>query len=159
MSASSSLLIRTTLGSITLSLRADAAPVTVEYICNCARAGLYNSTSFYRSDFVIQCGLHGSGKQNPYGALPVNETASGVRVSNLKGTAAIAHFDVPDNGNTEFFINLGANKHLDEVYGGYCVFAEVAASDEASWATVNAIADAIANKGQKLVQIESMEVA
>ena len=57
---------------------------------------------------------------------------------------------------------LGAqvqDKHLDEVYGGYCVFAEVAASDEASWATVNAIADAIANKGQKLVQIESMEVA
>ena len=58
----------------------------------------------------------------------------------------------------EFFINLKANSHLDEAYGGYCVFAEVAASDQESWATVDAIADAIANRGQKTVQIQSMQV-
>ena len=59
----------------------------------------------------------------------------------------------------EFFINLKANSHLDEAYGGYCVFAEVASSDQESWATVDAIADAIANRGQKTVQIHSMQVA
>ena len=102
--------------------------------------------------------MYGSGKVNPHGDLPVNETFSGVQISNTRGTAAIAHFDVPDNGNTEFFINLKANTHLDSVYGGYCVFAEVESSDMESWQTVDAIADAIVNKGQKSVQINSMVV-
>ena len=48
----------------------------------------------------MQCGLFGTDKNNPNGDLPVNETHSGARISNTKGTAAIAHFDVPDNGNT-----------------------------------------------------------
>ena len=85
--------------------------------------GAYNGSSFYRSDFVIQCGLHP--KKCPYANLTVNETKSNVFVSNTRGTAAIAHWDVPDCGNTEFFINLKPNLHLDAAYGGYCVFAEV----------------------------------
>ena len=48
----------------------------------------------------MQCGLFGTDKNNPNGDLPVNETHSGARISNTRGTAAIAHFDVPDNGNT-----------------------------------------------------------
>ena len=102
----------------------------------------------YRSDFVIQCGTHGLGRPNPLGDLPVNETSTGVRVSNTRGTAAIAHFDVPDNGNSEFFINLQTNSHLDEVYGGYCVFAQVADGDTASFAVVDKIAAAIKAQGK-----------
>jgi cyclophilin family peptidyl-prolyl cis-trans isomerase len=90
---------------------------------------------------VIQCGLHGSGVTHSFGDLSVNETFVGRRVSNTRGTAAIAHFDVPDNGNTEFFINLSPNTHLDVVYGGYCVFAEV--DDEASFTVVDRIAAAV----------------
>ena len=45
--------------------------------------------------------------------------------SNVRGTCSVAHWDVPDCGNTEFFINLKPNPHLDEAYGGYCVFAAV----------------------------------
>jgi cyclophilin family peptidyl-prolyl cis-trans isomerase len=60
------------------------------------------------------------------------------------------------DGNTEFFINLGTNAHLDEVYGGYCVFASVPPEDEESWSTVDAIADAIANKGTSRVKINSV---
>ena len=56
---------------------------------------LFDGTSFYRSDFVIQMGLHGTGKVNPYPALPVNESG---RLSNTRGTAAVAHWDVPDCG-------------------------------------------------------------
>ena len=52
---------------------------------------------------------------------------------------------MPDNGNSEFFINLQTNAHLDNVYGGYCVFAEVA--DDASFATVDKIAAAIKGGG------------
>ena len=50
----SSLVIKTSLGNIKLTLRPDAAPVTVEYISKCVKQGLYDSTTFYRSDFVIQ---------------------------------------------------------------------------------------------------------
>ena len=105
------------------------------------------SLAVYRSDFVIQCGTHGLGRANPLGDLPVNETSTGVRVSNTRGTAAIAHFDVPDNGNSEFFINLQTNSHLDEVYGGYCVFAQVLEDDAASFAVVDKIAAAIKKQG------------
>jgi len=75
----------------------DVDQITAEYISKCVAAGLYNGTGFYRSDFVIQCGLHGTGKANPFGDLPVNETFTGTKVSNTRGTAAIAHFDVPDS--------------------------------------------------------------
>jgi len=52
----STLSIETEVGRLTLILRTDAAPITCEYICKCAEAGLYDGTSFYRSDFVIQGG-------------------------------------------------------------------------------------------------------
>ena len=78
-------------------------------------------------------------------------------MSNVRGTAAIAHWDVPDNGNSEFFINLQANTHLDEAYGGYCVFAQVEDTDADSYKTVDAIAAAIKSKGS--VPITSVTLA
>jgi len=47
----------------------------------------------------------------------VNETHQHKILSNTRGTVSIAHFDVPDNGNTEMFINLKPNAHLDKAYG------------------------------------------
>jgi cyclophilin family peptidyl-prolyl cis-trans isomerase len=103
-----------------------------------------NRCCFYRSDFVIQCGLQrpdGSAVANPHADLRVNETAAHTRISNTRGAAAVAHWDVPDNGNSEFFINLKTNAHLDTAYGGYCVFAEVVG--EESFRVVDAIAAAV----------------
>ena len=54
----SSLVIKTSLGNIKLNLRPDAAPVTTAYISKCVKQGLYDSTTFYRSDFVIQVVLN-----------------------------------------------------------------------------------------------------
>ena len=145
-------------GNITLTLRADAAPKTVAHIAALVSDGLYNGCCFYRSDFVIQCGLQtaaGQNVNNPHPDLPVNETAQAPRVSNTRGTCAVAHWDVPDNGNSEWFINLKTNAHLDEAYGGYCVFAQVA--DDASFAVVDAIAQAIL-QGQK-PEINSISLA
>ena len=151
----SALIISTSLGKITLRLRRDAAPVTAEYILKLVSAHkLYDAATFYRSDFVIQMGTHGLNRANPEGDLPVNETKMHTKVSNTRGTAAIAHWDVPDCGNSEFFINLGTNAHLDDAYGGYCVFAQVDPADAASFATVDAIAAAVKAQGQ--VRIESV---
>ena len=149
-----SLVITTKLGGVRLRMRPDAAPQTVEYITRAVRDGVYAKAGFYRSDFVIQCGLHGTGVTNPSGDLRVNESSTHTVVSNTRGTASIAHWDVPDCGNTEFFINLGANAHLDTAYGGYCVFAQV--EDDASFEVVDALAKAI--KEQKQVPITSMEI-
>mmetsp|Transcript_42034 Transcript_42034/g.127473 ORF Transcript_42034/g.127473 Transcript_42034/m.127473 type:complete len:160 (-) Transcript_42034:188-667(-) len=141
--------VSTPLGSIRLVLLRNAAPVTCDHIAKLVRDGLYDGTSFYRSDFVVQMGLHGRGKRrrNPHPDLSVNETSDHARVSNVRGTAAVAHFDVPDCGNSEFFINLRDNPHLDGAYGGYCCFARVDDGDEESFATVDRIAEAIASKG------------
>lgn len=112
----SKLAVQTELGDIALRLRPDAAPITVDYIVKAAKSGIYDGTSFYRSDFVIQCGLHGTGRSPP-GNIPINETKTGTFVSNTRGTVSIAHWDVPDCGNTEFFVNLKANQHLGVAYG------------------------------------------
>ena len=135
--------IQTELGNIVMKFRPDAAPQTVDYYFKTINSGVFSASTFYRSDFVIQCGLHGTGREPPLGNLTVNETSSGPKVSNTRGTAAVAHWDVPDCGNTEFFINLQTNAHLDDAYGGYCVFAEVA--DQASFGVVDSIATAIKN--------------
>eukprot|EP00300_Choanocystis_sp_HF-7_P029493 c36507_g1_i1.p1 GENE.c36507_g1_i1~~c36507_g1_i1.p1 ORF type:complete len:153 (+),score=34.36 c36507_g1_i1:43-501(+) len=142
----SRLVVSTALGQIHLQLLPDAAPATVQYISELANSGLYDNTSFYRSDFVIQCGTHGTNKTHNFGPLRVNETHQHRKVSNTRGTAAVAHWDVPDCGNSEFFINLQANTHLDTVYGGYCVFAQV--EDDASFSVVDAIAEHVKSSGK-----------
>jgi len=141
------LLLSTPLGEIALSLLPEAAPATVAHVERLVAAGAWTGASFYRSDFVIQFGLHGSGRSAPGGPLKVNESALRTRVSNLRGTAAIAHWDVPDCGDSEAFISLKANAHLDAAYGGYCVWARVADADAPSWRAIDAIAAKIAASG------------
>ena len=158
----SKLIVSTSLGRILLQLCPDAAPVTTAHITKLSAEGLYDGTSFYRSDFVIQAGLHGSSKKNLHPNLSVNESrhgAGGKALSNLKGACAVAHWDTPDCGNSEWFISLKDNPHLDSAYGGYAVFGRVEETDAASWATIDAIAKAIASKSVAAVKIEKIEVA
>jgi cyclophilin family peptidyl-prolyl cis-trans isomerase len=154
---SSGFAINTTCGAIKVAL-CQEAPVTAAHIMNIVTAGLYNGCCFYRSDFVIQMGLQtaaGAAVDNPNADLQVNESTAAGALGNTKGTLAVAHWDVPDCGNSEFFINLKDNLHLNApTYGGYAVFARVGLDDSASWATVDAIAKAV-EAGQK-VDIESV---
>jgi len=134
------LVLETKFGAIRLRLRPDAAPVTCEHVKSLTNKGVFKDEKeacFYRSDFVIQFGVHGTSKMRP--KLSVNET----KLSNARGTAAFAHWDVPDCGDTEIFINLRPNKHLDTAYGGFCVFASVEEDDSTSFQVIDAIASAI----------------
>ena len=151
------LVIDTVLGTINLQFLPESAPRTVSHISKIVNSKLYENTNFYRSDFVIQFGLHSSGRSNPHGNLSVNETAcTGTVTSNTRGTASVAHFDVPDCGGSELFINLGDNAHLDSAYGGYCVFARVDPHDEASFRVIDAIAAEVKTKGS--VGIRSVRI-
>ena len=145
------LVLTTDLGRITLRFLADRAPVTAAHIAALVRAGLYDGGCFHRSDFVIQCGVRG-GAKNLFPALAVNESAR--TSSNARFTASVAHWDVPDNGNSEFFINLQDNPHLDSAYGGYAVFASVDSADAESARTVAAVSAAIL-KGTKPVILKA----
>lgn len=146
----SRLIITTPLGAISLALRPDLAPATVAHIKALVSAKLFDgAATFYRSDFVIQCGLHETGKK--FAQLAVNESTRPGALSNTRGAMSVAHWDVPDNGGTEFFISLKANPHLDTAYGGYCVFAMVDAADAASNKTMDAIATAVASGARPVI--------
>eukprot|EP00756_Hemistasia_phaeocysticola_P003555 Hpha_TRINITY_DN12308_c0_g1::TRINITY_DN12308_c0_g1_i2::g.155804::m.155804 len=145
--------METDCGDITLRFREDAAPRTVEYIRGLVDSGMYNGCCFYRSDFVIQCGItrpDGTTRKNPFGVLKVNETKKHKLLSNVRGTMSVAHFDVPDCGGADIFINLKSNKHLDSSYGGFCVFAEVVGAD--SLETVDKIAKKVAGGRKTLIR-------
>eukprot|EP01062_Namystynia_karyoxenos_P084552 TRINITY_DN9985_c0_g1_i1.p2 TRINITY_DN9985_c0_g1~~TRINITY_DN9985_c0_g1_i1.p2 ORF type:complete len:237 (+),score=111.22 TRINITY_DN9985_c0_g1_i1:108-713(+) len=148
----------TALGLIHLRFRPDAAPETVKYITKLVTSGLYNGCCFYRSDFVIQCGLlkpDGMARDNPYGDLKVNESYKHKHLSNKRGTMAVAHWDPPDCGNADIFINLKDNKHLDRASGGFCVFAEIVGSESAG--TVDRIAQHVAKGNKALIRKATME--
>ena len=86
------LLIHTDVGTIVLMMRPTSSPKTVAHIRSLVSAKLYDGCSFYRSDFVIQCGLHGSKQVNNFPDISANESQN-CGLSNVKGTASVAHFD------------------------------------------------------------------
>jgi peptidyl-prolyl cis-trans isomerase B (cyclophilin B) len=153
----STIVLETSEGDILMHLLGDKAPATVKHVTAAVASGIFDGCTFYRSDFVVQFGLHGTGKSvTP--ALKVNESTLPGAKSNKKGAVAVAHWDVPDNGSSEFFISLGDNEHLDSAYGGYCVFAEVRLDDERSWATIDAIAKKIASKKVASIKINRIQL-
>lgn len=124
--------IVTTLGTITLALDAEHAPVTVQNFLRYAREGFFNNTVIYRvvPHFVVQMGgvdMSGHGRAHR-GPIPL-ETSSGLK--NVRGAVAMARDTKPDTGDTEFFIDLADNSPLDPKAGdkpnttGYAVFAAV----------------------------------
>lgn len=124
--------IVTTLGTITLALDVEHAPVTVQNFLRYAREGFFNNTVIYRvvPHFVVQMGgVDMSGHGRPHrGPIPL-ETSSGLK--NVRGAVAMARDTKPDTGDTEFFIDLADNSPLDPKAGdkpnttGYAVFAAV----------------------------------
>ena len=126
-------IIKTTLGDITVKLAADKAPLTVANFLAYADAGHYNGTIFHRviDGFMIQGGgFDAQMNQKPTKAAIKNEAANGLQ--NKRGTLAMARTAVVDSATSQFFINVKDNAFLDfrapNPQGfGYCVFGEVVA--------------------------------
>ena len=57
--------IATELGDINMNFRPDAAPESVAYYTDLIKSQLFDGVTFYRSDFVIQMGTHGTSKKAP----------------------------------------------------------------------------------------------
>ncbi len=126
------MLIRTSLGNITLSLDRGRAPVTVDNFLRYVSEGHYDGTLVYRvvPGFVVQAGSYDSATH----ARPVHDPIAleaGNGLSNLRGTIAMARESDPNSATAEFFINLADNTQLDRQPGdadgstGYAVFGHV----------------------------------
>jgi len=121
-------------GTIVLEIYADKAPVTAANFINYVKSGFYNGLIFHRvmSGFMIQGGGYNTSlvRKTPGPAI-INESSN--RLSNLRGTIAMARTTIADSATSEFFINHVDNFGLD--YGavaynqftqvGYSVFGKV----------------------------------
>jgi peptidyl-prolyl cis-trans isomerase A (cyclophilin A) len=119
---------RNALGTVTIALYPEKAPVTVKNFLDYVRSGYYDGTVFHRviPGFMIQGGgLTPDIKEKPAGEPIKNEASNGLR--NARATVAMARLDAPNSATSQFFINLRPNYTLD--YGirgaGYTVFGEV----------------------------------
>ncbi|MDD3153922.1 MAG: peptidylprolyl isomerase [Victivallaceae bacterium] len=126
-----SVVLKTNLGEIELELFAESAPETVENFLGYVRDGFYRDTIFHRviSGFMIQGGgMDAKLNQKPNKA-PIHNEADN-RVSNERGTIAMARTSAPHSATSQFFINVKNNTFLDfrsptpSGYG-YCVFGKV----------------------------------
>lgn len=125
-------LIKTSMGDITVELNAEKAPKSVENFLQYVKDGFYNGTIFHRviDNFMIQGGgFTPDLRQKPTRPSIPNEAKNGL--SNKRGTIAMARTPDPNSATAQFFINLVDNRNLDYVSDeraetwGYAVFGHV----------------------------------
>ncbi|OGJ16900.1 peptidylprolyl isomerase [Candidatus Pacearchaeota archaeon RBG_13_36_9] len=124
----SRVLIKTSLGDITMELYPDKAPITVENFLIYVDEKAYDGTIFHRviDGFMIQGGgFTTEGKEKETHDPITLESNNGLK--NEKYTVAMARTTVPDSATNQFFINVENNDFLN--YGvrddGYAVFGKV----------------------------------
>jgi cyclophilin family peptidyl-prolyl cis-trans isomerase len=124
-------LMETSMGSVTMELFKDKAPITVRNFLNYVKEGFYDGLVFHRviKDFMIQGGGMDASLQPKKTKFAIkNEAANGV--SNKRGTLAMARTNVVDSATSQFFINVSDNVFLDyrgktpDLFG-YAVFGQV----------------------------------
>jgi len=123
--------LTTSLGTITVQLNAEKAPLSTANFLTYVNEGFYNDTIFHRviPGFMAQGGgFDTSFSQKTTHAAIKNEANNGLL--NKRGTLAMARTNVPDSATSQFFINYKDNDFLNytspTVSGwGYAVFAEV----------------------------------
>ncbi len=134
-------LMKTSLGDITLELYGDKAPQTVENFLGYVDDGFYDGTIFHRviDGFMIQGGGLGPDMQKKATREPVeNEANNGLK--NVRGSIAMARTGDPHSATAQFFINHSDNESLDYPSRdgwGYTVFGRVVAGMD----VVDAIAE------------------
>lgn len=124
--------LQTTMGDIVVTLDPIGAPKTAAQFLSLAKAGYFDGAAIYRVEpgFVIQLGDLDAKldyREPPLPSVPL-ETATNKHV---RGAVAMAHGDDPNDGRATFYIDMGANPHLNATEGaapnttGYAVFGHV----------------------------------
>jgi cyclophilin family peptidyl-prolyl cis-trans isomerase len=126
--ASPQVQVVTSMGSFTLELNAERAPLTVANFLKYVDQGQYSGTTFHRviANFVIQGGgFDGNYKLKPAPIKVVNESGNGL--TNQRGTIGMARGQEPHSSDAQFYVNLYDNDALDpnKTRWGYAVFGKV----------------------------------
>ena len=125
--------IETSMGTITVELFKDQAPVSVANFLEYVHDGFYPGTVFHRvvPGYVIQGGGFTASLAEKDTRPPIqNEATNGL--SNRRGTLAMARTRTLRSATSQFYINLANNPSLDhtgfspDVFG-YAVFGRVIA--------------------------------
>ena len=118
----------TSLGTITIELDAEKAPITVDNFLKYVDAKYFDNLTFHRviPRFMIQGGgFDASLKERREGLRAPIRNESGNGLSNARGTIAMARTSNPNSATSQFFINHADNNRLDTYGGGYAVFGKV----------------------------------
>jgi peptidyl-prolyl cis-trans isomerase A (cyclophilin A) len=129
-SAAPTVVFSTSLGSFTIELFPDEAPLSTENFVKYAEDGHFDGTIFHRviPGFVIQGGGLTGDMQQKKTRTPIrNEAKNGLK--NKRGTLSMARTNEVDSATSQFFVNLVDNDFLDHKPGsfGYAVFGKVVA--------------------------------
>ncbi|MBI2381046.1 MAG: peptidylprolyl isomerase [Gammaproteobacteria bacterium] len=120
--------LKTNKGEIVVEMNRKAAPLTVKNFLQYVRDGHYDGTIFHRviAGFMIQGGGHDTAFNEKETRDPIlNESMN--RLSNLRGSIAMAREEDPDTATAQFYINVVDNTRLDykDSKPGYTVFGKV----------------------------------
>ena len=124
-------LIKTTMGDITVELYSDKAPLSVQNFLSYVDEKFYDGTIFHRviKGFMIQAGgLSATLREKP-GKPPIKNEATN-RISNKRGTIALGRMNTIHSATCHFYINHVDNPGLDHRNStpdgfGYAVFGKV----------------------------------
>ena len=119
-------LIKTSMGDITLELDRAKAPITVKNFLSYVQDKFYDGTIFHRviDGFMIQGGGLTADMNQKAGYPPIkNESGNGLK--NARGSVAMARGEDLNSATSQFYINHVDNFSLDE--RKYCVFGKVIA--------------------------------
>jgi peptidylprolyl isomerase len=110
------LLLETSKGNVTITLRPDLAPNHVARLKELAREGFYDGIIFHRviDGFMAQVGCPkgiGTG-----GSSKSNLKAEFNAEPHVRGVCSMARSQNPDSANSQFFICFGAARSLDRQY-------------------------------------------
>jgi len=124
-----SVIIKTSMGSITVQLDPEHAPKTVANFLSYVDKKAYDGTIFHRvmPGFMIQGGGFKPDMTEISYDAPVANEAPSSGLKNLRGTISMARTSDPDSATAQFFLNLVDNAMLDpnEQGPGYAAFGKI----------------------------------
>lgn len=128
--------LKTSMGDITLELDTENAPLTVANFLEYVNSDFYTDTIFHRviKGFMIQCGGFEPGMTQKSSNDEIkNEANNGL--TNEHYTIAMARTNEPHSASSQFFVNTKDNSFLnfssETPQGwGYCVFGKVTAGQD-----------------------------
>jgi cyclophilin family peptidyl-prolyl cis-trans isomerase len=114
-------LLRTSLGDMTVEMAPDTAPEHVRNFLKLVETGWYDHTAFHRivPGFVVQGGIgttRAGGVGHPADRWVRKLKGEFSKIEHTRGVLSMARADDPDSADTSFFIVLGPAPHLDRKY-------------------------------------------